>query len=41
MVRLTIDGFPVEVEKGTTILHVAEKARNQNCYSLLYRGSSS
>ena len=25
MVRLTIDGFPVEVEKGTTILHAAEK----------------
>lgn len=26
MIRLTIDGIPVEVEKGTTILHAAKKA---------------
>ena len=26
MIHLTIDGKPVEVEKGTTILHAARKA---------------
>lgn len=25
MIHLTIDGKPVEVEKGTTILHAAKK----------------
>ena len=26
MIHVTIDGIPVEVEKGTTILQAAEKA---------------
>ena len=39
MIHLTIDGKPVEVEKGTTILHAAKKVGIDDSYSVLYRGS--
>ena len=40
MIHLTIDGKPVEVEKGTTILHAAREGRDYDSYSVLYRRST-